>query len=391
MTETPDFAERVDWHGNANVLDESEEEALDYYIAASGREVRREYQGVERRSIGSQLDRQMSIQLGFKHSHNGPEVANRLTKHFEDYAPMSFQEGMILMEGVETRFEKILRMPTDKMEGAIKGQYNTLVKYLSDAAQDKHVLDQALVEKETGPPEPNIDLVRTSPLIHEAITKQLMARGFLWEKYDKTWPNSRTNIYKEKHKYWLGFTLAASKFANEESVKKLYEFASGRANLRFKNLFEQMSYLEEQPTIKNMKNEGKVPPINFSQLWQHKVEKPEIPREVREKTAITTGHIAVKGSLAELLPEPVKRELHNRISDREQHGIDILIDQGIPPDLARRRVLGPRAEISTEESDRQDSLEIVKKNTPPQPKRPNGGYKRGWPETGPSSKRVESD
>lgn len=430
MTEKPSDKPltETDLGGNIN---EIEDEAFSYYLAGGQRKNDLDYHGPERRTVNARdIDREMPFLLKMDVDSRGYSNAQKLIHHFyhKNYGPMSHGEGMMLMKGADKAIPEAIGAPEKQQKSAIATRFKLFTEYLADAAQDNHVLEQALVSQDDGPPIPNLELVRSSPEIHEKIAKQLVAWGFLWSKKEDEevgwpkpskketgWPKPSSVAYKERYKYWLGFTVATSRLGSDDSMRLLYDFAQERAFRRYKNLLSQMAKVEDLEVTQQLKEEGKIAPINFAKLWQLKFDQSDYSPEETELSSTSyrsftipesIGHLATPEALAAISSDEAqsekfteeikpKEEIMAEHEVRELEEGDLreqLEDRNWQPGWIDREVQKQHPSSSDQEIEDQKrnarARFIARLKKPPKKK---SYYKRGWRESGASNKRVDSD
>jgi hypothetical protein len=364
-----------------NVLNQEEQLALNHYLETTAMVDSEGYKGIERRSERRRLDSNIPIEIGSTRTSTETTNRGRLIKHFQDFAPMSYQEGMTILDSVKKRVGNAEHTRVGEPEAAVEDRYHTFMGYILDASHDRDVLYRAAAD----PQKPDIALIRTSHETLEVIAKQLMARRFLWDGYEKEWPSPNTNAYKERYKYWLGFSLATSKFASDESMVQLYEFAKSRADKRFREWARQIAQLENIPIVKKLIDEGKIDPVGLRRLWQHKVEQ----SKVQEDTVIAP-------SQERPAPNPVKQtdEIDEEY-DREFEKLAAIMTPAEARRILRQRGIGHSAlseEVGNPEYDQELADIALRARNSSRPKRSLRGRLIGRAlDTADSDKRVETE
>jgi hypothetical protein len=374
-------------------LSEDDQQALEYYLSGGGRKEKRGYHGEERRSVGSVIDREIFVLLNMKMKSSKPGDADRMIDHFQDYAPITQQEGTTLMAGAAKRVESAARIQKGDPEKVVINRYYTYSGYLVDAHHDIAVLNQAVAESE----DPDIDLLRNSSEIQEVITKELMARGFLWDKF---YPNQNWDKYKERYSFWKGYTLAVLRFASEESIEHLYKFARRRADLRFREWMGQMKQIEAQPMVQKLENEGRIINITLSKLWTQNARQLEMQAEADTPVESEPEQ---ETDFAALLPEEARRAIEQQQQTLEQEREEVdremeKLQQRMTPEAARQELIARGygrmllGETMRDQEDEQELRDIAERAARPKQPKPKKIFKRRWRgESGPSDKRKESD
>lgn len=316
MNETlPNFPESDEIAPTPDAQQLADNEAMEYYQSGGGREVNRTHSGPERRSLQSRLDREIPVLTGMKMTSTGEETdESRLINYFQDFGPMSWQEGMSLYQGAAERVRRAADTKKGDPEAAIKDRYYTFSGYLLSASADMEALEDVLVYRADGEPHPNIARLRTSDAALEVIARHFMVRGFLWDKRGKYWPSKTSGLYKERHKYWRGFVLSAAKYASDESMAYLFDFAKSRTDKLLREWFGQMQQIEAMPQVRKLEAEDKLVPITFTRLWSHKARQLEIGPPLRDERR---GEHRPTDYYAMLLPE-IREEIEEQRRREEQ-------------------------------------------------------------------------
>jgi hypothetical protein len=386
-----------------NVLNQAEQEALDFYFEGGNRKSKRGYQGPERRSPSSQLDRIMPQLIGMKNTSSGNSERDVALREFQDWFPGSLQEANTVVDGVMKRVNNAANTHSGSADSAVAERYYTFSGYLLDSAEDMHVLNNGITSPKDDISQPDAERIRTSHQVLEVIAKQLLAREFLWNNH---WPSKHTNSYKDRFKYWRGFTLAASKFASDESVIMLFDFAKSSNAKRFEFWMREQNIIDEMPIVKDLKAQGKIIPYSFNNLLHRKTRElnthdqqltlDEAPKELEAPTDFYS-----------MIPEEVRRKIEeqkrreeaaieaaNAVYDREYDKLEsIFSGQQVREKLAQRGI--GRASLATEIKDHEEADELraidESANKTSKPSKKRRRFKRRGRESGPSDKRVEKD
>ncbi|HET9850141.1 MAG TPA: hypothetical protein VFP35_00715 [Candidatus Saccharimonadales bacterium] len=295
-----------------DVLNGDDQAALEHYLSGGGREGIRGYAGPERRSPASRLDREIPVITGMRMRVDSPKSpADQLVDYFQDYGPHSWQEGRALFSGAAKRVESASRTRQGNPEAAVKDRYYTYSGYLLSSAEDKAVLDNLLTPQSDGTARPDIARLRSDRQALDIIARQFMNRGFLWDKRGQYWPSQRSGLYKERHQYWLGFALASARYASDESIQILYDFASSRTDRLIREWWTQIQQIEKMPIVQKLEREEKIIRLNYSKLWRHKAQLALEPEETAPESKTATDFEA-------MIPENVRQEIAVRRAREEQ-------------------------------------------------------------------------
>jgi hypothetical protein len=235
------------------------------------------------------------------------------------------------------------------------------------------------------------------------IAEQMMHRAFLWDNH---WPSHNTNAYKERLKYWRGFTLAAAKYADDEHMVQLYEFAKERNDKRFKYWLKEKNLVENMPEVQKLIAHGVIMPITLNGLLHRKAREFEDQQEdtftpdagQNEPTDYNTllSDRAREEIEAKQREEEARVAAANEIYDQEYDRLDaqgLYTPETIRAQLARMGI--GRAALSTETREEQERKELeeiaARANKPKKLVKKKKRVIGKWRESGPSDKRKERD
>jgi hypothetical protein len=344
------------------VFDQSEQEAFDFYMQGGSRKIDRGYQGKERRSLASQLDRAVTQITEMTYTSKGSSERDIALHEFQDWGPISLQEANTVIDGAMKRVNKAENTHSGSPDAAIKDRYYTFSGYLLDAAEDMYTLNQGMTHPENDASRPDPTLIRDSKEVLGVITKELVSRDFLWNNH---WPSQNTNAYKERYKYWQGFALAISRFASNESVAKLYEFTKERNAKRFDYWLKEKNLVENMPSVQQLMRQGKIFPVTFNNLLSRKARElgsQEGLAASSEPTAVTDFEAMVPEKARQEIEAQRQREeamtaVANEEYDREFEKLNAIHTADFARRILRQRGVG-RAALSSEVRDEQDRAEI---------------------------------
>jgi hypothetical protein len=352
-------------------LSEAEQSALDYYLEGGKRHEVKSFEGIERRSDEDNINRLIPIIVGMSRDSKGHTPYDKRVHYFQDCAPMSKQEANALLDSIQKRLSHAEHTSRGNPERAVINSYETFEGYILEASDDQEILQQPIADPEN----PNIELMRSSQEILEGIAKQLMARQFLW---DDNWPPINSETYEERHKYWLGFAVATSRYAKDDEMLQLHEFARKRAVARYKEWTREFGILESKntPMIQRLREEGKLDPLLLHSTWQHKINDPEFHPEVPVKPEPLN-----EVSFDAMLPESIrpKVEAVRRRDEAIDAAVEAADDREFEKGTGRtnakltrselkRRSVG-RIVLTPEMKEEQDKAERAKIKKPQKPKR----------------------
>ena len=287
------------------VLSQEDQEALDYYMQGGKRAVKRGYQGIERRSNTRLTDSFIYTLVGTKYTGDQMTRRGQVLNQFRDWAPTSLQEANSALEGATSRVSKAANIN----DGALKDRYYTIGGYVLDAAEDKYIMDQGMEHAPDRDPEPNLATIRQSESILGVIEKQLVNRSFSWDQH---WPARTNNAYKERHQYWHGFTLAAARFASDDAIIELYNFAKQRTDSRFDYWLKEQQLIDKMPPISDMVNKGEIRRISLLGLINRKAAE-------LEGQQVLVDELPKEGvNLEALLPEDVRSQMEQQRKTEKQ-------------------------------------------------------------------------
>lgn len=392
-----------------NILTQAEQEAMDFYLEGGSRKSPRGYQGPERRSPFSradrvirQIDNLVPTLIGMKYTSSGSAEKDMALREFQNWFPSSLQEAQTVINGAMRRVNNAANTRTGSPESAIADRYYTFSGYLLDSAEDIHSLNQGMSAAETDTSNPDPEMIRTSHTVLGTIAKQLLAREFV---HNNHWYSQHTNMYKERFKYWFGFTLATSKFANDESMLQMYDFARTGAEKRFKYWQTEKQLVEKMPVVQNLIAQGKIVPVSFNRLLHKRAseiaaqESQMTIEDVKEYSLPTDWDALISPGAREMIEEQRRKDEErvedaNAEYDREYEKLAGMFSHPQVREKLAQRGIG-RASLASEIKDQEDEAELreiaERANQPKTPPKKKKRFKRRWRESGPSDKRVEKD
>jgi len=289
-------------------LSDEEREAMDYYLTGGGREKRpmvnytgperRFYTGEERRSPYRVVDNMVYQYIGMKRHSNGNADSERAFETFKDWTPLSVDEARLANETTYQKLAALLRGKEDK--GEIKDRYHAAVGYLETVLEDQQKLDTVLVEKD-GELDVDPDRLRISDAALGVIAKHLMSRDFVWNNY---WPTPGSNAYKDRQKYWLGFSIAASRMATDDALSELFKFVYERNNNRMEFWLKQKIDTENLQITQDMIKEGEIIPVELELKLQASAS--EHPNVTNLKPS--TFKASISPNIRQMIDEQRRRE-----------------------------------------------------------------------------------
>jgi PAS domain-containing protein len=359
-------------------LNNDEQEALEYYLEGGRRHEVKGFQGINRRISGQEITMQVPAIVSSTRESRGSSVHDRLIKHFKEFAPMTLQEGKMILDSAQQRLENAKDTKKGNPEAAIIRSYEGISGYFLEANEDQQVLKEAFVD----PEKPDVELIRGSPGIHTAIARQLIARDLLWS-YGEDWPSPHYNVYKERFKYWLGLVIATSRLPNDEPVVQLHEFATKRAEERFRALGKEVRALvntENMPIVHKLIREGKLNPLPLRILWQSRYEElglePDIPVQAEPTDFDSMLPTGMREKVEQL------RHTDQAIAAAVEAELEGEFEKGAGRntlELARlemeRKKIGKVA-LSQEEIEEQEKAKKAGQPRPPHPKKPDTSSRR---------------
>ncbi len=352
-------ARSVNHRANFDVLDQEQQEAWEYYLGVGDKEREKRYQGPERRSRMSQINREVYSVAGRTMTASGEEERKELINEFQTWAPITLAEGRDFLYGGRDRINRAENTTVGNGDRAVEKRFRSYRGYLLDAEQDLFTLQQVMTHPEGGDSYIDPSLFRSSKEAQEVLVKQLMSRNFLWDQYEGQWPSVRSDKYKERKKYWNGFITEAVKGASDEALSELLRTFYERAKARY--IFSKSTYsqIEKIPNIKAKIESGQLLPHIPSRLLHEKSNL--IAQEIRSNLPAVDdkiGGLAVKefaaapkpkniDSFDELIPEAEEAKMLELVAEfvGKSNQIERYVQhQGMSRDIAERRVLGGPAQ-----------------------------------------------
>lgn len=271
---------------------------------------------------------------------------------------------------------------------AVEDTYEKGAGYLRQSREKIMALHKGLSIAAGHEPEPDAEAIRRllqdNEAFRAAYVDYFMAKECT-DHYD--WPAG--NSKKQRRQFFEEAMAEAAEYAPPYLLEKTHAEILNSEKSREKFWNDEFNDLHRLPQVQELLANPRYTPPSIRPRGELRIV--ESQASGPESSAQTkVGEVAI-ASTNFPIPEAVQKELDSRVSDREQVRIDNMVRQGVPPDLARKRVLGPRAPMSVEESDRADSREIARNAPPGWPKRPKRrrpGFGRAA-DTADSDKRVE--
>lgn len=245
---------------------------------------------------------------------------------------------------------------------AVESTYEKVAGYLRQSREKIKALHKGLSIPDGHEPEINTEAIRkllqNNDALREVYVEYFMSKEST-DHYD--WPVG--NNKKQRKQFFDEAMVEAAEYAPSYLLEKTHAEILNSEKSREKFWNDEFNNLHRLPQVQALLANPRYTPPSIRPRGELKIveatERADLPEAKVGEVAISSPNFPI--------PEAVQKELDSRISDKEQIRIDTMIEQGIPPHLARKRVLGPGSEMSVEESDRADSREIAK-NVPP-----------GWP------------
>jgi hypothetical protein len=291
---------------------------------------------------------------------------DRAVMKFSGWIPESEREKNFFMDGSAERMRRAHHTRNGSPTKAVRGTYETLVDFRREAFSKLQILDKAVINPSGEKPEPDPELIRTL-LVSDLQFRGVFVDYFLSREIFNAQenPNKKTRLKRREdiekivmadvHMAFGGSLKEMQTAITEQMVKRANAWAKQLATVR------EFDYVREDHS---------------------------------DEASEQIGHLVIEHSLGEALPHDVKEQQAESVSPRHQAQIDTLEQQQGGFYASKKSVLGAQAPKTAEEIEREEVAKIVKDSAikrlegPPKPKKT---YKRGWPETGPSAKRVETD
>jgi hypothetical protein len=396
-----------DHEASFDVPSHKAQESWDHYLEGGDRKRPANYQDIERRSRASRIDRLISVICGMKMISDGDNPRDQRINEFQEWAPTSLAEGNSVIKGQQRSIRVAEKTSHNSAEAVLKRMAN-YQGYLIDAANDLDTLQRVREAPEDSDTIADPFLFRNSPEAQEVIIKQLISRGFLWDKYEDRWPAKTSEKYKEREKYWRGFMIETVKNASNDSLTELIDTFYERAKKRFQYWNGVYSQVEDMPIVRGFIEKGQLMPITASNLLAKKYQRTwEEDRPLNTKKAGQSS-IEFDSLLSPIAQDEITRanaadearvENHNRAVDYEWEVLERSM-RYLAPDI--REILATRGLVralsASEQFEADDQAEIAeiteranhpKENLNKATPRKRGRKWRG--ESGPSDKRKEPD
>jgi hypothetical protein len=386
------------------VPDEEQQQAWEHYMQGGKRNRPPSYRGPERRSRASLIDRQISVVSGMTVTSKKNTERDQLINEFQEWAPTSLAEGRSVLLGQQRKANIAANTQNGKGESALRDTVHRYQGYLIEAAHDLDVLQSTFRYDEEAGDLPDPSKFRNSPEAQEVIIKQLMTRGFLWDRYENHWPARTTHKHEERNKYWKGFVTEAVKTASNESIAELVNTFYERAKNRFRYWNKVYRPVEKMPAVRVLIEKGEIMPITAVRLLDQKYQRewteehPEEPAESHDTQFDPMLPPQARTEIAEAgikdrLRVQSKNEEYDAAWDREERRF-----RHVPNTIFQRlgrQGLKP-ALTAQEQFEADDAAELAdiseRARQPKQPSKAKRSFKRRGPgESGPSDKRKEPD
>jgi hypothetical protein len=323
---------------------------------------------------------------------------DRAVMKFSGWIPESEREKNFFMDGSAERMRRAHHTRNGSPTKAVRGTYETLVDFRREAFSKLQILDKAVINPSGEKPEPDPELIRTL-LVSDLQFRGVFVDYFLSREIFNAQenPNKKTRLKRREdiekivmadvHMAFGGSLKEMQTAITEQMVKRANAWAKQLATVR------EFDYVREA-----LADPAYTPPslqLPVLKNSQASLELLDIADEDHsDEASEQIGHLVIEHSLGEALPHDVKEQQAESVSPRHQAQIDTLEQQQGGFYASKKSVLGAQAPKTAEEIEREEVAKIVKDSAikrlegPPKPKKT---YKRGWPETGPSAKRVETD
>jgi hypothetical protein len=223
--------------------------------------------------------------------------------------------------------DKILRRAERFIQGdpekAAAVTHSNIKRYYSDAENDVSSLNNVLVPEEWEI-KPDITRLRGDRGALYVMADNLMAKEFFAHNQ---WPRSNQKVYKDRQKYWRGFMLFAAENASDQALEEVFDDVIQKARRR-------LDFWRDKYQILNQK---------VGHLLVKDVQEPA----AEKKAQVEVGKQPTEeiDSFEQLLSDQTVEEMVEAALkySHKAHRIETLVHQGVPRDLAERRVLGRQA------------------------------------------------
>lgn len=262
---------------------------------------------------------------------------------------------------------------------AVQETYRAMAGFLQVSRRNLGILDRAMVNQEDNEVQPDAGLIRRliqdDPELRSTYANYFLAK----ESLDHfKWPSKKAK--KDRQKFFDGALLAASQAASPDRLITMHSEILSQERARERFWTRSITQIDSLPFVQAaLADPNFIPPssAHIRKLSESVAVETESDVVLPELESITND-LAEDYSFADRVPEDVKQKLAaQQLTAQEEQRIENMVEQDTPRDLALRRVLGSKYQMSTEESDREDAKQIAKNANPrssrPKPRKPGFG------------------
>jgi hypothetical protein len=323
---------------------------------------------------------------------------DRAVMKFSGWIPESEKEKNFYTDGAAERMRRAHHTRNGDPAKAVRSTYETLVDFRRQAFGKLQILDKAVTNSSGEKPEPDPELIRIL-LVSDSRFRGVFVDYFLSREIFNAQenPNKKSRLTRREdiekivmadvHMAFGGSLKEMQTAITEQLVKRANAWARQLAAVRefdyVQTALADPEYTPPSLQLPVLKNT----PASFELLdMANEDPSEEAPEQI--------GHLVIENTFEEALPLAVKEQKAESISPRLQSRIDTLEQQQGSMYASEKRVLGASAPKTAEEIEREEIAKNANAGAIKRlknPRKPKSAYKPGWPESGPSAKRVETD